>query len=265
MNRTIRYMLVVGGAVMSILLFLLASASHNSDFFDQHYSWLLGLNVLVALALLVLIGLLLVRLYRRYRRRKFGSRLMARLVLLFAAIGIFPGIVIYAVSVQFMSRSIESWFDVRIESALESGVKLGQTALDSAQSDLNAKARRMASGLAGVPLTMQKVQLSHLRDEVQVDDALIVTADGQLVASASSSATRKPPELPTPTMLDQARQASGFAIIEGGADDDDQVEDIPLRFRVVVAIGGGTGAAVKNEMRFLQLIQPVTGNLAENA
>jgi len=48
-------MWVVGGAVMSILLFLLASASSNTDFFDQNYSWLLLLNGLVAAALLVLV------------------------------------------------------------------------------------------------------------------------------------------------------------------------------------------------------------------
>ena len=84
MPRILRYLLVVGGAIVSILLFLLASASENSLFFDQHYSWLLGLNALMAVALLGLVSMLLRRLYKRYRRREFGSKLMARLVLLFA-------------------------------------------------------------------------------------------------------------------------------------------------------------------------------------
>jgi len=47
---------------------------------------------------------------------------MARLVLLFAGIGILPGLVIFLVSVQFVSHSIDSWFDVKIESAIESGL-----------------------------------------------------------------------------------------------------------------------------------------------
>jgi nitrogen fixation/metabolism regulation signal transduction histidine kinase len=108
MTRMLRYLLIVGGAIVSILLFLLASGSENSTTFDQHYPWLLGLNALVAIALLSLVTLLLVRLYKRYRRGKFGSKLMARLVLLFAVIGVLPGTVIYLVSVQFVSRSIES-------------------------------------------------------------------------------------------------------------------------------------------------------------
>jgi len=85
--------------------------------FDQHYPWLLGLNALAAVALLLLVIMLLTRLFKRYRRHEFGSRLMARLVLLFALIGILPGAAIYLVSVQFVSRSIESWFDVRMEAA----------------------------------------------------------------------------------------------------------------------------------------------------
>ena len=91
MNRVLRYLWIVGGAVMSILLFLLASASENSEFFDRNYSWLVGVNILVAAALLVLVVWMLIRLYNRYRRGKVGSKLMTRLVLLFALMGIVPG------------------------------------------------------------------------------------------------------------------------------------------------------------------------------
>ena len=130
MTRALRYLLGVGGGVISILLFLLASASENSALFDQHYPWLLGLNALAAASLLILVALLLIRLYKRYRSGKFGSKLLARLVMMFALIGILPGAIIYMVSVQFVSRSIESWFDVRMEAALESGLNLGRNALD---------------------------------------------------------------------------------------------------------------------------------------
>ena len=54
MNQALRYALVIGGAVVSILLFLLASASDNSGFFDRYYPWLLGLNAGMAVLLLVL-------------------------------------------------------------------------------------------------------------------------------------------------------------------------------------------------------------------
>ncbi|MFS0755679.1 ATP-binding protein [Noviherbaspirillum sp. 1P10PC] len=275
MTRVLRYVLVFGGAITGILLFLLASASENSVFFDQNYSWLLGLNALFAALLLGLVTTLLLRLYQRYKQRRFGSRLMTRLVMLFALIGILPGTVIYVVSVQFVSRSIESWFDVRVESALEAGLNLGRTALDSSLADLNAKARAMALELADYSDASQITQLSRLRDQSQLQEALIVTSSNRVVASAGGNIGSLVPELPTANMLSQARLTRGFAAIEGSSEGLDRLRDgkpkaadpgAGLRLRVVVAIPGkSSDLSLQNEARFLQLMQPVSQQLAADA
>jgi nitrogen fixation/metabolism regulation signal transduction histidine kinase len=274
-TRVLRYVLVFGGAITGILLFLLASASENSVFFDQNYSWLLGLNALFAALLLGLVTTLLLRLYQRYKQRRFGSRLMTRLVMLFALIGILPGAVIYVVSVQFVSRSIESWFDVRVESALEAGLNLGRTALDSSLADLNAKARAMALELADYSDASQITQLSRLRDQSQLQEALIVTSSNRVVASAGGNIGSLVPELPTANMLSQARLTRGFAAIEGSSEGLDRLRDgkpqaaepgAGLRLRVVVAIPGkSSDLSLQNEARFLQLLQPVPQQLAADA
>lgn len=280
MTRLLRYLLIVGGAVVSILLFLLASASENSNSFERNYPWLLILNAVVAAALLGLVVLLLVRLYKRYRRGKFGSRLMARLVLLFAVIGILPGAVIYTVSVQFVSRSIESWFDVRVESALEAGLNLGRTALDSSLSELRVKASNMALELSDMSDATQITQLSRMRDQNLQQDALIVTGSGQMVASAGTQLNSLLPDFPSAEMLRQARQTRGYAAIEGNADFQDSnapaaetntitspsPNPAGLRLRVVVEIPTSVRAmALQNEPRYLQLMQPVPTQLAVNA
>ena len=149
MTQALRYALVVGSAIASILLFLLASASNNSVFFAHNITWLLGMEIGVAVALLVLVLVAFWRLYSRYKAGKFGSRLMVRLMLLFAGIGILPGLVVFMVSVQFVSHSIESWFDVKIEAALDSGLNLSRAALDEALADLSANAGTVAATLAG--------------------------------------------------------------------------------------------------------------------
>jgi nitrogen fixation/metabolism regulation signal transduction histidine kinase len=287
----LRYLLVVGGAIVGILLFLLASGSENSQAFDQHYPLLLGLNALVAAALLCLVVLLLTRLYKRYKRGKFGSRLMARLVLLFAVIGVLPGTVIYLVSVQFVSRSIESWFDVRVESALESGLNLSRSALDASLSDLNAKAHNIAAELADLSDASQITQLSRLREQNQMQEATVVTSSGRIIASVGGRVGVLVPDLPTAAMLRQARMSRGFSAIEGGVDLHDrnaasEASDPPaalpaalqppkspvpdaansLRLRVVVAIQPSTnGLSLQSESRFLQLLQPVPPQLAVNA
>lgn len=285
MPRYLRYSLVVGGAIVSILLFLLASASENSALFDKHYSWLLGLNALMAVALLGLVTLLLTRLYKRYKRRQFGSRLMARLVLLFATIGILPGVMIYTVSVQFVSRSIESWFNVRVESALESGLTLGRTVLDASLADLTARARNMALELSELSETAQVTQLSRMRDPNLLQEATIVTANGQIVASVGGQMGNLVPDLPTASMLRQARMTRGFSAIEGGIDmsentsQDDASGTMSaqngaasglspggLRLRAVVAIpASGNALSLQNEARFLQLLQPAPAHLAADA
>jgi nitrogen fixation/metabolism regulation signal transduction histidine kinase len=280
-QRFLRYFLIVGGAVISILLFLLASAAENSAFFDRHYPELLVLNAVIAAALLALVTLLLARLYRGYKRREFGSRLMARLVVLFAVIGILPGTVIYVVSVQFVSRSIESWFDVRVESALEAGLKLGRTALDASLSDLSAKARNLVLEMSDMSESGQVTQLTRLRDQGQMLEATIVTSNGQIVATSGGRLGALVPDLPTAAMLRSARMTRGYAAIESGSDPHDnhskdtsdlssaqeaRDEADDMRLRVVVAIpASNNGLSLQSESRFLQLLQPVPAHLGANA
>lgn len=302
MTRFLRYALIIGGALMSILLFLLTSASENSAHFANYFVYLLGANALVAFALLVLVGALLWRLFRRYKSKEFGSRLMTRLVLLFAMVGILPGVVIYVVSVQFVTRSIESWFDVRVESALESGLNLGHSALEFSLSDLQSKARNIASQLAEPSETALPIRLSRLREQLQVQEATIVNSRGRLIASVSgnTSSTSLVPELPTPAMIRQARISNVYAATEGNSDLQDPANQIAanevkpsnslgklkpsqpiagaqrpvlaaeplniLRSRVVIALQiSEDGLSLQNESMYLQLIHPVPVILASQA
>ena len=274
MTKALRYALVVGSAIASILLFLLASASDNSGFLDRYFSWLLGLNVAVAGALLLLVIVYLARLYSRYKAGRFGSRLMARLVLLFAGIGILPGLVIFMVSVQFVSHSIESWFDVKIEAALDSGLKLGQAALDEALSDLGATAGTTAVTLAGQPDGSARIVLMRTVDD-GMQSAMLLDAEGKLLASASEDhGTDLSPDVPTEQMLKQAAMPGGYARIEGGIDRSVRENSgenggehngldaaTGLRLRVVIAVPEPPGVAP----RYLQLLQGVPVNLASNA
>lgn len=278
MTRALRYLLVAAAAVVCILLFLLASASDNARLFDEYYSWILGANVGIAGALLILVCVLLIRLYSRYRRGLFGSRLMTKLVLLFAIIGILPGSVIYLVSVQFVSRSIESWFNVKVESALESGLNLGRVALDASLNDVKAKARVVAAELSEISDLALTSNLPRLLDQYKLQDAVVVSANGDLIASAGASPGHLTPELPAPSMLARARTMGAFGVIEGEPESpnsdtsvtttetDDKALPALLRFRVVIAIrGDGSLLSLRSQTRYLQILQPVPSQLAENA
>jgi nitrogen fixation/metabolism regulation signal transduction histidine kinase len=272
-NQALRNALVVGGAIVSILLFLLSSASDNSSFFDRNYSWLLGLNAAMAVAMLALVVVALTRLVRRYRAGKFGSRLMARLVLLFAGVGVLPGLVIFMVSLQFASHSIESWFDVKIEAALDSGLNLGHAALDSALAELTATAQSTSAALAGQSdRNVRPVLARVVEDTSGLQSAMLLNADGKLVAAASSTrGADLSPDVPATQILRAAAMPAGYSQAEGGIERDfrgaqpEQPSGLDaatgLRLRVVLAVPEPPGAP----RRYLQLLQSVPINLATNA
>ena len=120
-----KLLLIVGGTVAALGLFLLATASGDTGLLERHYPLLLTLNAALAALLAGLLAYQLVSMARRYRARVFGTRLTLRLLVRFALLAVVPGLLVYAVSVQFLTRSIESWFDVKVDAALEGGITLG--------------------------------------------------------------------------------------------------------------------------------------------
>ncbi|MDE1181403.1 PAS domain-containing sensor histidine kinase [Paraburkholderia sp.] len=259
-----------------LLLVLLAAASANTEFFDRYYQWLYAANVAVALIFLLVVAALVVIIVTRLRKGKFGTRLLAKLAFFFALVGVVPGGIIYVVSYQFVSRSIESWFDVNVETALTSGLNLGRGMLDASLSDLQTKGRLMSEQLASGDASGTTLTLLRLRDQFGVQDAMIVepvrsmsgaTPEMHVVAQASGSyASLVPSDLPTTRMIDQAR-GRGFAAIEGEVDGDPREHGNKgaLRLRIVQRIPDSNTALLQPAERFLQLTQPVSPSLARNA
>ncbi len=248
-------LIIVAASFGGILLFLLASASANTALFASHYPWLLGLNAVVALSLFALIVWQVRDLWREHRAKVFGSRLKLRLMLMFGLMAVLPGVLIYAVSVQFVTKSIETWFDVRVEKALESGLSLGRRALDSLLDDLAEKGRSMAQDLGEQSETKRRLALSRLREQTGVQDVALFTADGELLATATSELAAFMPLQPSQEQLRQARGGRGYRGIESNGS-----KEMVLRVLVpVMSVGLG------REARILQLTQPVPSSLALNA
>jgi nitrogen fixation/metabolism regulation signal transduction histidine kinase len=62
-----------------------------------------------------------------------------------------PGLLVFTISAQFLTRSIESWFDVRVESALDRGLELGKGALNYVLEDVARKSRVVLDDIDGCP------------------------------------------------------------------------------------------------------------------
>src|SRR4051812_45506888 len=238
-----KWVLIIGGVVAAVGLFLLATASGDTAVFERQYPLILGLNAALAALLAALVGYQLVAIARRYRARVFGTRLTLRLLARFAALAVVPGLIVYAVSVQFLTRSIESWFDVKVDAALEGGINLAQQAIDQMMLELQGKARAMAPELAERSEPELPARLERLRAQAGVAEAVVVTANGRVIASASDDVTRLVPELPSRELLRQARANRGYTTI-------DSVAGRPLSLRAVLPLGA---RGLAEEARFLQL------------
>ena len=120
--------------VLAILLLgLLTGISADAKFLSQYFVWLYSINIVVGVGLLLVIIGLIVTLTIRWRQGFFGTKLIAKLAMIFGLVGVLPGAILYSVSLQFVGRSIESWFDVNVESALESGLQLGRNTFEISQ------------------------------------------------------------------------------------------------------------------------------------
>ncbi|NBQ88078.1 MAG: PAS domain-containing sensor histidine kinase, partial [Betaproteobacteria bacterium] len=166
-SRTMRWAVLVGAAAMVligvVLMLLLTVATNNRQLYEQHYGNLFAINLAMAALLLLVILFIAVRLLVRLRRKRFGSRLLVKLAAVFALVGFVPGMLIYTVSYQFVSRSIESWFDVRVEGALDAGLTLGRSTLDTLSLDLSSRARA-AAGLLN-PARPSPQQMRNARSQ----------------------------------------------------------------------------------------------------
>jgi nitrogen fixation/metabolism regulation signal transduction histidine kinase len=250
-----KWLLIVGAVVAALGLFLLASASGDTALLERQYPLLLALNAALAALLAGLVAYQLVAMARRYRARVFGARLTLRLLTRFAALAVVPGLIVYAVSVQFLTRSIESWFDVKVDAALEGGINLAQQAIDQMMVELQGKGRAMALELADRSGGQLAARLERLRAQVGVEEAVVVSASGRLIASASDDVTKLVPELPGRDLLRQARTNRGYTAV-------DSVAGRPLSLRVVLPLDA---RGLADETRFLQLRNSVSSSFAKSA
>ena len=267
--RTYRWAVAIGATVMAgigiVLLFLLAQATNNRELYERNYGRLFIVNVVVAGVLLAVIGWMALRLLSRLRRGKFGSRLLIRLALIFALVGFAPGLLIYVVSYQFVSRSIESWFDVKVEGALDAGLSLGRSALDILSEDLSGKTRNAASQLAELPDTAVPQAVERLREQLSASDVILWNGAGQVLASAGPSQFQLSPDRPSSSQLRTLRSQRSFAVVEG-LDEGGPTALNRSRIKALALLPpSGLGLGLVPETRVLQVTRGLPATLVANA
>jgi nitrogen fixation/metabolism regulation signal transduction histidine kinase len=240
------------GVLLLILSYLLSVATQDSSALNNLFIVILGLSGASILLLIALLSRSLLRLSRDFKNKKEGARLTLRLVSLFSILILVSTTVVYSFSIHFLHRGIDSWFDVKVEQALNDSLELSRTAFGIRTRTLLRQTRMMTNLLSELP----ESDLNHnIREITQLSGAIEVslwTMDGQLITTSIANPAIILPNRPNESILNQLAQKQDYI----GLDPDNE-DNLQLRAAVRLPI--------KNEWqseRFLQVIFPVDQHLS---
>jgi len=244
-------------SVLLILsLYLLSAATENSSRFGRLYLWLLLINGVVLVVLSGLIINNLQRLVRSLRARETGSRLTLRLMALFVVLAVLPGLVVYGFSMQFLQRGVDSWFDVRVENALEDALALSQASLDQRMRDMQQRLEEAARDLADVSQEMAPITLGDLRARTGASELTLIGENGRIIAASSMDTDSILPNRPEESILLQLRQGRPYVGL-------DPIENAGLHIRALVRAPGPDGPGNTRILQGLFQVSPRINDLAD--
>jgi two-component system nitrogen regulation sensor histidine kinase NtrY len=88
---------------------------------------LMNINVILLLFLLYLIARNVVKLIFERKQNIFGHRLRTKLVITFFTLSLIPTIVLFGLATQFISSSMEYWYNIQVEQSLKKSLQVAQS------------------------------------------------------------------------------------------------------------------------------------------
>ena len=249
-----KYIITTVAFIGIALLILLAKAISNSELVSSDsFRILLALNIFFIFSLIILIAVQIIRLLRNIKKEITGSRLTLRLVLSFALMGIIPVLIVYLVSVNFLTKSIESWFDVKVESALKGGLTLGQKTIDILMKDIELKGKSIAYSIGNAKPEERNNILTDLRAKFGIQDAVIFDQDSIIIEVSSEKNDLIPP---IPNIKDLER---------GGIDFFGRIEELDGDQIYLKTFTPILSENIMAKRLILQLTQPIPPSIANLA
>jgi len=249
-----KYLILFCGIAGAVLLYILSSISADTDLLSRNYFTALVMTGVLTTGLFVLVGYQFWQLRTKLKQKIYGAKLTLRLAVFFVLIAVLPGVLMYAVSVQFLGKSIESWFDVRVEKALEGGLNLARSTLQNGLDEMTKKGQFVAMIVADQDPGRNGETLARFIVEGGIQEAVIFSNSGKLQAAVGKKRNTKL-DAPTSAMIREAWSRGNYSTV-------DALPDNSLILRVLVPIQPSQWT---DERRVLQFAQPVSKQLAADA
>jgi nitrogen fixation/metabolism regulation signal transduction histidine kinase len=174
---------------------------------------------------------------------------------LFVVLAVLPGLVVYGFSMQFLQRGVDSWFDVRVENALEDALTLSQASLDQRMRDMQQRLQEAARDLADVTPGMAPITLGDLRARTGASELTLIGGNGRIIAASSVDTDSILPHRPEESILLQLRQGRPYVGL-------DPIENAGLHIRALVPAPGPDGPGDTRILQGLFQVSPRINDLA---
>jgi len=211
--------IIAAMVVLLVSLVLVSDVQQQGEGASRRYLWVLVLTLLALTILVLSIISRVASLARKVRKEEPGARLAARWVRNFLVFSLPPALVVYLFSAYFLTRTIDNWFDVQVESALQDSLQLGQTFLDRRTLEVRNQVQRLADGInaADERNEIRGYLLGNVRSSGPVDLAMLASS-GNTVVTASFDPLGRGPDQPGDYALLQALERGEYAAAEPTGD-----------------------------------------------
>jgi two-component system nitrogen regulation sensor histidine kinase NtrY len=149
-RRHERIIMVVVG-VLAIAFTFIASQFFNKDDLPISTNILVygltSINVILILLLLFLIVRNVVKLFYERRSGIIGSKLRTKLVAAFVGLSLVPTILLFLFAINFLSYSIEFWFNIKIGDALNRSLEVAQVYYQQMAEQAKFNARQISTDI----------------------------------------------------------------------------------------------------------------------
>lgn len=243
---------VLIGFLALLLLGLLTGVSANTEFLNKYFVWLYSANIVVGGILVLVLVSLGVTMAIRWRQGYFGTKLIVKLAMIFGLVGVLPGAILYSVSLQFVSRSIESWFDVKVEAALDAGLELGRLSLDKSLLEFTNEGEGLAKQIKSSG-EVTSAQLGQYCQKFDVDQLELIDRQGRVLVKHQCEGSEAIAQTINPELVQIASTKGKSSVVEEA---NTTVGVDKYKLRAVYRLSTD---------RYLQLIQALPPEVGENA
>jgi two-component system nitrogen regulation sensor histidine kinase NtrY len=129
-RRRERKIILVTMVVIVVLTFIMSHLSSRETiiprFQDVLIFGMININIILIVLLIFLIVRNVVKLVYERRHGILGAKLRTKLVAAFVGLTLVPTIVLFVVAINFLSASIDNWFDIKVGSALNLSLDVAQ-------------------------------------------------------------------------------------------------------------------------------------------